>query len=203
MWQAWCCTMEAENTEGIHSHEQGPRSTTGVGQAWTRTEKLGKGSSRQCDNWAQSRRTSRRSCGTGKGGEMRNSKMLSSCSCSFRQQERRAEEQKILRLAAKWKRHYPIIHRKLLRPTNKELHLHFQVTKIGCIKETSQVTEKEQHVMKHYRETPALRAFTTQVFCKPQLPQGGSNSGRVQETTYMVCFSLFFSFFLWERLSLS
>lgn len=34
--------MEAETTEGIHSHEQDPRSTTGVGQAWTRTEKLGK-----------------------------------------------------------------------------------------------------------------------------------------------------------------
>ena len=43
-------------------------------------------------------------------------------------------------------------------PTCKELHLHFQVAQIWCIKYTSQVAEKEKRVMKCYHETAALHS---------------------------------------------
>ena len=43
-------------------------------------------------------------------------------------------------------------------PTCKELHLHFQVAKLWCIKYASQVTEKEKRVMKCYHETAALHS---------------------------------------------
>lgn len=83
----------------------------------------------------------------------------------------------------------PHEHGKLLRPTRKELQLHFQVTKTECIKHASWVMEKDEHVMKCYHRAPALHSFTYPSLPKA-LPALYSDSAGVQDTSYMVCFSL-------------
>lgn len=66
--------------------------------------------------------------------------------------------------------------RKLLRPTCKELHLHFQVTDTGRIKHTSWVMEKVVDVMKCYHRAPALHPFPNR-----SLPSAVMHSPQMQQ----------------------
>lgn len=88
---------------------------------------------------------------------------LSSCFCSSSSGKGRQ-----LGAAAKESGQYPEKHGKLPRPTGKELHLHFQVTEVRCIKSAPRVMEREKHVSERCHQ---LRHCIRVLQTAPQTPR--------------------------------